>query len=339
MDRVTIKDVAQEAGVSITTVSHVINETRSINPETKARVMDALDKLGYQPNIIARSLRSGKTKTIGLIVPDIANLFFADVARKIEDYGYQYGYSVILGNSDNDPVKQTNYINTLITKQVDGVIFISAGGVIEDLRSFYENGIPVVVADRDVPLELADVVLLDNEKAGYEATRHLLDLGHDCIACITGPNYVSPSMQRVEGYKRALTEFGIPFRSDLIEGGDFQFKSGELAMQRLLAHPCKPTAVFALNDMMAIGALNAAHDAGLSIPTDLSIVGFDNIELSTAVTPALTTVAQPIDEIAQNATNLLIKRMQCTRTEENIRVILSANLIIRNSTSRMVVSK
>ncbi len=336
MDRVTIKDVAHEAGVSITTVSHVINETRSINPETKARVLDALDKLGYQPNIIARSLRSGKTKTIGLIVPDIANLFFAEIARRIEDYGYQYGYSVILGNSDNDPVKQSNYINTLITKQVDGVVFISAGGEIDDLRPFYENKIPVVVADRDVPLELADVVLLDNEKAGYEATRYLLDLGHECIACITGPNYVSPSMQRVEGYKRALMESGIPFRSDLIEGGDFQFKSGELAMHRLLAHPCKPTAVFALNDMMAIGALNAAHDAGLSVPADLSIVGFDNIELSTAVTPALTTVAQPIDEIAQNTINLLIKRMQSSKTEKNVRVILSAILVVRDSTNQRI---
>ena len=334
MDRVTIKDVAHEAGVSITTVSHVINETRSINPETRARVLEALDKLGYQPNIIARSLRSGKTKTIGLIVPDIANLFFAEIARRIEDYGYQYGYSVILGNSDNDPVKQTNYINTLITKQVDGVVFISAGGEIDDLRSFYENEIPVVVADRDVPLELADVVLLNNEKAGYEATHHLLDLGHDCIACITGPNNVSPSMQRVEGYKRALMESGIPFREDLIEGGDFQFKSGELAMHRLLTHPCKPTAVFALNDMMAIGALNAAHDAGLSVPADLSIIGFDNIELSAAVTPALTTVAQPIDEIAQKAINLLIKRMQSSKTEKNVRVILKANLVVRDSTNR-----
>lgn len=338
MERVTIKDVAQEAGVSITTVSHVINETRNINPETKERVLEALEKLGYQPNIIARSLRSGKTKTIGLIVPDIANLFFGEIARKIEDYGYQHGYSVILGNSDNDPVKQTNYINTLITKQVDGVIFISAGGEVQALRPFFDNKIPVVVADRDVPLELADVVLLDNEKAGYEATCHLLELGHVCIACISGPHNISPSMQRVNGYKHALQEYGIPFQPDLIEAGDFQFKSGELAMQKLLAHPCQPTAVFALNDLMAIGAITAAHKAGLSVPNDFSIVGFDNIELSSAVTPALTTVAQPIDEIAQKATNLLIERMQCKRTEENVRVILAAELIIRDSTSRRVES-
>ncbi len=335
MKRVTIKDVAKEAGVSFTTVSHVINETRYVGSNTKSRVLAALDKLGYHPNNVARSLRSGKTKTIGLIVPDASNLFFAEIARKIEDFGYQQGYSVILGNSDNNPAKQTNYIHTLIAKQVDGVIFISAGGEVRDLQLFLDNRIPVVVADRDVPLELADVVLLDNEKAGYEATRHLLDLGHVCIACITGPDNLSPSMLRVEGYKRALHEYGLPFRSNLVKVGDFQIKGGETEMQKLLEDPCKPTAVFVLNDMMAIGAMTAARKAGLSVPADLSIVGFDDIELASAVSPALTTVAQPFDELAQNATNLLIERLQGNRLEENMRVILPAKLIVRESTSMM----
>ena len=332
MKRVTIKDVAQEAGVSITTVSHVINQTRNIDPKTKERVLEVLNQLDYHPNMAARSLRSGKTKTIGLILPDISNLFFAEVARKIEDYGYQHGYSVILGNSDNDPVKQESYIHTLIAKQVDGVIFIAAGGEEHDLRPFFDNKIPVVVADRDVPLELADVVLLDNEQAGFEATRHLIDLGHRTIACITGPNNVTPSMQRFEGYKRALQDYGIPFQPDLVEAGNFQFMSGEVGMQKLLKNPHKPSAVFVLNDMMAIGAITAAHKAGLSVPADLSIVGFDNIEIASAVNPALTTMAQPIDDIAQKATNMLIERLQSIRTEENMRVMRPAQLIVRDST-------
>ncbi len=332
MKRVTIKDVAIEAGVSVTTVSHVINETRYVNPDTKLKVQNALEKLGYRPNSVARSLRMGTTKTIGLIVPDASNLFFAEVARKIEDFGYQQGYSVILGNSDNDSDKQTNYINTLIAKQVDGVIFISAGGEVQDLQQLLGNNIPVVVADRDVPLEMVDVVLLDNEKAGYDATHHLLNLGHECIACITGPNDLSPSMLRVEGYRRALSERGIAFREDLIKAGDFRFKSGEVAMRELLKQSCRPTAVFILNDMMAIGAMTAARKEGLSVPYDLSVVGFDDIEIASAVIPALTTIAQPFDKLAESATSLLIERMKGESTQEKKRIILDATLVVREST-------
>lgn len=333
MSRVTIKEVAQDAQVSTTTVSHVINNTRFVEPETRDRVMAAMQKLGYHPNSLARSLRSGVSKTIGLIVPDAANLFFAEVARKIEDDGYRQGYSVILCNSDNNPQKQTNYINTLLTKRVDGVIFISSGGRVEDLLKFSANQIPVVVADRDVPQELADIVLLDNEQAGFDATRHLIDLGHTVIACITGPDDLSPSMQREKGYRRALREAGIPYQQDQIIAGDFSFKSGEAAAQKLLSVKHRPTAIFALNDMMAIGAMTALRKAGLSVPEDVSIVGFDNIELASAVNPALTTIAQPIDEIARQATELLIHRLLGSRIGKNQRVILKAGLIRRESTA------
>ncbi len=334
MSRITIKDVALAASVSITTVSHVINNTRFVDPATRERVLHFMDELGYQPNYLARSLRKGVSKTIGLIVPDAANLFFAEIARKIEDYGYKQGYSVILGNSDNDPEKQTNYINTLLAKRVDGVIFISSGGEVKDLMRFADNQVPVVVADRDVPLELADVVMLDNEKAGYDATRHLIEMGNTRIACITGPHDLSPSMQRVEGYHRAMAEFHLPVNPAFITAGDFRFLGGEQAMERLLAcDPC-PDAVFVLNDMMAIGAMTAIRRAGLSIPADISVVGFDDIELASAVTPSLTTVAQPIAEIARHATDLLIQRLGGNRKDENQRIILQAKLIKRESTGR-----
>lgn len=334
MARVTIKDVARAAQVSITTVSHVVNDTRFVDPATKQRVLTALEELGYQPNSLARSLRSGITRTIGLVVPDASNLFFAEIARKIEDHGFQLGYSVILCNSDNNPEKQSRYIQTLLAKQVDGVIFISSASSPDDLMRLVENNIPVVVADRDVPLELADVVLLDNEQAGYDATRHLFDLGHRRIACITGPNHLAPSMQRFEGYKRCLQENGIEVNPNWIGMGDFRFQSGEAAVQRILTSAPRPTAVFVLNDMMAIGAISAAHKAGLSIPQDISVIGFDDIEIDAAVVPALSTMAQPIDEMTQQAMSLLLEHLLGKKHDMNQRVILHAKLIRRDSTAR-----
>ena len=334
MSRITIKDVAREADVSISTVSHVINDTRFVDPVTKQHVQDALKKLGYRPNYVARSLRSGVTKTIGLIVPDASNLFFAEIARKIENYGFQQGYSVILGNSDNDPAKEIQYIHTLLAKSVDGVIFISAGAELRNFKQFADSNIPVVVADRVVPVELADVVLVDNEQGGYDATRCLIELGHTLIGCITGPNDLSPSMQRLDGYKRALHEAGIPLRPELVVTGDFQIQGGCDAMNQLLQAPKRPNAVFVCNDMMAVGAMTSARNAGLSIPADLSIIGFDDIELASAVSPTLTTIAQPIDEMARYATDLLIQRLSGRRKDENQRIILKTTLIERASTAR-----
>jgi len=337
MKRVTIKDVAKEAGVSYATVSHVINETRHVEPETEERVKKALKKLDYSPNIMARSLRGGQSKTIGLIVPDTSNLFFAEIARKIEDIGFQQGYSVIIGNSDNDLNKQKNYIDTLIAKNVDGVIFISTGSQELDLEIFPQNKIPIVVADRDMSLEIADVVLLNNKEGGYIATRHLAELGHKKIGCITGPNSLSPSMERVEGYKKALIDFDIIFHSNLIEVGDFQFKGGEQATDKLLKNNPDITAIFVLNDMMAIGAMRAARRHGLVLPDDLSIVGFDNIELSEFITPSLTTIAQPFGEIASIAVRLLIERIQGNwENRKNQRKIFPPKLIIRESTIKRV---
>jgi LacI family transcriptional regulator len=328
-----MKDVANQAGVSATTVSHVINQTRHVEDATREAVEAAMLELGYQPNSLARSLRSGETKTIGLIVPDGSNLFFADIARRIEDVGYQHGYSVILCNSDNDLKKQRNYINTLIAKQVDGLIFISAGESKEDLQRLADSGIPVVVADRIVPLSLADVVLLENEKAGYVAAKHLTDLGHRCIGCITGPSDVSPSQLRVDGYKRALAEVGEIPRPEQIVSGDFTFKSGASGMEKLLSALPRPTAVFVLNDMMAIGAISKARRMGFSVPEDVSVVGFDDIELASAQTPRLTTMAQPIHEIAEIATRRLIEKMQTESEDwENEQFLLEAKLITREST-------
>lgn len=334
-----IKDVAEKAGVSITTVSHVINETRYVSDDLKARVYGAMEALNYRPNTLARSLRSGRTRTIGLVIPDISNLFFAEISRKIEDKGFEYGYSVILCNTDDDREKEKRYIDVLLEKQVDGIIFISAGAAKENIFKPMDVDIPIVVADRDIPSLTSDIVLIDNHKGGYDATRYLISLNHKRIACIAGPSLATPSALRVEGYKRALEDAGIPIDEALIHQGDFRYESGETCMGELLKNPDPPTAVFVCNDMMALGAIRAIQVSGKRIPEHISLVGFDNIPLSRTVYPALTTMAQPIGEMAKMAVDLLIERIQIKQhlkrnhdTEPVYkRVVLKAQLIERES--------
>ena len=328
----TIKDVARLAGVSTTTVSHVINETRFVSDELRARVLAAMEELNYRPNVLARGLRLGETRTIGLIVPDNSNPFFAEVARIVEDVGFANGYSVILCNSDGSLEKEAAYIGVLIAKHVDGVIFIAAGSKVEHVSELAGAGIPVVLADRDIAHTLADVVLVDNEQGGYDATRYLLGQGHRRIACIAGPSDVTPSADRVRGYRRALEDARVLVREEWIVPGDFRFEGGEAAVDRLLGMGQTPTAIFACNDMMAIGALRAIRASGRQVPDDVSIIGFDDIPLASAVMPALTTVAQPITELATLATQYLIAQMQDDGdTRSRQRVVLEARLVVRAS--------
>ena len=336
-----IKDVAEKAGVSITSVSHVINETRYVSDDLKTRVLSAMEALNYRPNTLARSLRSGRSRTIGLVIPDISNLFFAEISRKIEDKGFEYGYSVILCNTDDDLEKEKRYIDVLLEKQVDGIIFISAGEAKENILKQMEMDIPIVVADRDIPNLTSDVVLIDNHEGGYEATNYLIFLNHKRIACITGPSLVTPSALRVEGYKHALKDAGIPINESLICQGDFRYESGENCMQNLLNNPEPITAVFVCNDMMALGAFRAIHEYGMKIPENISVVGFDNIPLSQTAYPALTTMAQPIAEMANISVDLLVERIQfkqkLKRNHEGEldfkRLVLKANLVERESCS------
>jgi LacI family transcriptional regulator len=336
---VTIKDVADKAEVSITTVSHVINKTRFVSDELSQRVFLAMRELDYQPNILARSLRSGRTKTIGLVIPDISNLFFAEISRKIEDKGFEFGYNVILCNTDEDILKEQRYINVLISKKVDGIIFFSTGGSSGITKNLIDSDLPLVVADRETLDIDADVVLIDNEKGGYEATRYLLSLNHKRIACISGPSPITPSAQRVEGYKKALIEANIPFDPSLLRMSNFRFEGGEEEMQNLMNLSDPPTAVFVCNDMMALGAILAIKKTGKRVPDEISIIGFDNTPLSNFIFPPLTTVSQPIKEMADLIVELLIEKI---RIKENRRrdkdllpkygkYILDTELIIRES--------
>lgn len=330
-----MRDVAEQAGVSVTTVSHVINNTRPVNPETRTRVEQAMQDLGYRPNVLARSLRRGKTHTIGVVLPDNANPYFAEVVRGIEDTSFAQGYSVMLCNSDNDLDKEHLYTSVLVEKQVDGIIFVAAGLSEENINNLKKRGVPAVLVDRQVPDVQLDSVFADNQTGGYLATDHLIGLGHTAIACITGPAGVRSSHERVSGYHQALVSAGIESLEDWVVEGDFQYQSGYLAAGRLFETDPVPSAIFACNDLMAIGAYRYAHENQLHIPHDLSIIGFDDVRLAEYTNPPLTTIRQSKAEMGAKAAELLLERIangnQAVRQE-----IVPVALVVRDSTSQPV---
>jgi len=329
---VTIRHVAEHAHVSITTVSHVINDTRPVSDELRTRVLTAIDELGYQPNRLARSLRNGKTHILGMIAPDSTNPYFAEVARGTEDASFEHGYSLILCNSDNNLEKELIYTGVLTELQVDGVLFVAAGGSAESIRALQEQHIPVVVVDREL-LDLGvDSVLIDNTGGGFLATQHLLELGHRRIGCITGPSELTPSANRVIGYRQALEASQIPIDKNLIIKGDFQFSGGCHAARQLLEMANPPTAIFASNDLMAIGAISVAHNMKRQVPSELSIVGFDDIALASYSNPPLTTIAQPRHEIGITALEMLLERIR-EPNEPYQRRVMSTRLLARESTA------
>ncbi len=326
----SIYQVAERAGVSATTVSHVVNNTRTVSAAVRARVQQAMVELDYRPNGLARSLRRGQTHTLGLILPDSANPFFAGIARAIENAAFQIGLSVILGNTEGNCARERYYVDLFTQKRVDGIIFVNAGDRAESLVHLVKRGVPAVVVDRDLPGLEIDAVLTDNRGGGYLATRHLLGLGHRRIGCIAGPSTVTPSALRVEGYRAALAEADLPIDSALTQVGDFHPESGRLATHALLGLPTPPTAIFAGNDLMAIGALRAAAECGRHVPTDLAVVGFDDIELAAYTLPPLSTIAQPRLAIGQAAVRLLIERI-ADRSLAARRELLPTQLVVRAS--------
>jgi LacI family transcriptional regulator len=327
----TMREVAEKAQVSPTTVSHVINNTRHVSEVVRSRVLAAMHELGYRPNALARSLRRGKTFTIGLILPDSANPFFAEIGRYIEEAAFQSGYNVILCNTEGNYYREQIYVDLLIKKQVDGLIFVAAGDQSESLRSLLHEEILVVLIDRQVQGVEVDVVLSDNLQGGYLATKHLLDLGHTRVACVAGPSNVTPSSERVTGYRKALLEANLTLDDRLIMSGNFRVDSGHHIVNGLLDLPRPPTAVFASNDLMAIGAMRAVAQKGLHVPRDFSIVGFDDIELASYTTPSLTTVRQPKMEMGKNAVDLLINRINDGEHSPSL-ILLNNTLVKRDST-------
>jgi LacI family transcriptional regulator, galactose operon repressor len=325
-----IREVAGRAGVSPTTVSHVVNATRFVSHEIRARVMEAMTELGYHPNAVARSLRRGRTHTLGLVLPDSANPYFAELGRGIETAAFGRNYSVVLCNTEGEELRERVYVDLLTRRQVDGLLYVPAGSRVDVLRDLLRQALPVVLVDRDLPGAPIDVVLSDKRGGAYLATRHLIALGHRRIGCIGGPSSLLMSGQRLQGYRDALAEADLPIDESLVLRGDYHPQSGWAAARSLLASPVPPTAIFAANDLMAIGVLRAAGELGRRVPDDLAVVGFDDIELASYTTPPLTTVSQSASEVGRAAVELLLQRL-ADPARPPVRRTLETRLVVRAS--------
>lgn len=327
---ITIRDVAKEAGVSTMTVSRVVNNKGQVANETRIRVELAMKKLSYVPNMNAQNLVTNKTWTIGVIVPDIANPFFASLVKAGEKICNERGYSMLIGNTEGDLAIERRYISVYKARMCEAIILVAPR--IDDFElSELNKQIPLVVVDRTVPFHDIVQVYLDNTKGAEVATKHLLDLGHKRIGFIMGPEEVPNSHTRYEGYAQALEEVGIPLLKELVYQGDFIVETGRRALDYFESLPEKPTAIFCSNDLMAIGIIERANELDIKIPDQYSLVGFDNIFLSSLVNPTLTTISYPILEMGTKAITLLLDSL-LSESKAQMSENLEHNLIIRDST-------
>ncbi len=330
--RPTMKDVARLAGVSVQTVSVVVNDKAVVSPDTRDRILAAIEDLGYRPLAAARSLRTGSTKTIGLMVADITNPFFARMADAVEDHAHAAGYHVILYNTHSDPERERTYLHIAAQRWVDGMLFVTTTDTLHGLQSLRDAGIPVVAIDRIPHHYDGPSVTLDNHRTGELVAEHLLDLGHQRLAHICGPLDLRLSIERLESFDATIRARGLEPLPHAVGDAAWSCESGHAAMRELLSRDPAPTAVFASNDRLAIGAMRAAVEAGLRVPHDISIVGVDNIELAAYQTPPLTTVRQSLTDVATLATKILLDLLKGVEPAEP-RVVFEPRLMIRESTA------
>ena len=327
----TMKDIAKLAGVSKATVSHVINNTRFVSEEIRVRVMDIINELGYQPSQVARSLKVKKTKTIAFIIQDSSNTYYNEICKGIESICYKNGYSIIICNPDGNWDKEQGYINTLIKKQVDGIVgdFISNDDKLIEILSNIK--IPVMIMNREFDGYKTDYIAADDFQGGYLATKYLLNQGHKKIACITAPVPKSHNVnKRLLGFKAAFKEMNIEYDDSLIIRSYFHIKGGYDCILSLMERKNKPTAAVFYSDIMAIGALSACGRLNIKVPDDFSIIGYDDIEQASYTYPKLTTVSNPKYEMGVKIAETLINRIN-NKDLDYKKEVLSTSLIIRES--------
>jgi len=334
--KLTQKDVAQLAGVSQAIVSHVVNDTDKAIPEaTRQRVLKAMDELGYTPNKAARSLRAQKSYSIACIVPDITNAFFPPFLRGIQSVADLHDYDLIIYDSHTSAVKELRYVRTLGCGHVDGAIAVLFHRDEQMIAGLLDNGFPLVTLDRGCPEPdtcLHDVIYVDDVSASSAAVTYLIQLGHTQIGMLSGTEGTPPQRNRLKGYRQALVDQNLIFDDIYVRNGDYTENGGYTEMQALLALSVRPSAVFAANDLMAIGAMLAVQNDGLQVPQDMAIMGFDDIPAARLVHPQLTTVAQFQDQIGQRATQLLFERLCGNAPEEVQTVEMPFKIIVREST-------
>ncbi|MDF2786546.1 MAG: transcriptional regulator [Pantoea eucrina] len=328
----TIKDVAKRAGVSTTTVSHVINKTRFVAEETRNAVWEAIKALHYSPSAVARSLKVNHTKTLGLLATSSEAPYFAEIIEAIENHCFAQGYTLILGNAHNDLQKQRAYLSMMAQKRVDGLLVMCSEYPDDLLQMLEENrNIPMVVMDWGASRgDFTDTVQDNAFQGGYLAGRYLIERGHRDIGAIPGQLERNTGGGRHAGFLQAMHEAGITVRAEWIVQGDFEPESGYQAMQQILSQKQRPTAVFCGGDIMAMGAICAADEMGLRVPQDISVIGYDNVRNARYFTPALTTVHQPKAQLGEKALEMLLDRITSKR-EEPQTIEVQPSLIERRS--------
>ncbi len=327
----TISDVAKRASVAPATVSRVINDVGNVSPATQEKVRQAIQELGYVPSGVAQSLRSKRTHSLALLVPDITNAFWTTVARGVEDAAHGRDYSVLLCNTDESAVKQLRYLDVVISQRVDGVIIAPYDSDVQNLAKLRHRNIPTVIIDRYIEGWNVDAVSGDSISGAYALVQHLINLGHKRIAMISGPENTSTAADRVAGYRIALGEAGIPLEPGLIKHGEFRVASGERLTYQVLAEGLKPTAIFAANNAIAMGVVDALEKRGLRVPQDIALVCFDDLPNTSHFFPFLTVAVQPAYDMGVNAAQLLLSRLEAEVTLQSRQVVLPTRLIIRHS--------
>jgi LacI family transcriptional regulator len=323
-----IKDVAAHAGVSVATVSRVLNDSPKVSEETRLRVRAAMRALRYRPNAVARSLRTEATQTLGLIIGDILNPFFAVLARAVEDEARDAGYTVVIGNADERPEQQDHYVRTLLEQRVDGLLICPTAETTPLVEDCVRSGSPVVFLDRTLPGLDVPSVRADGSDAIHDLVRHIHRLGHRRIAFISGPELLSTGRERTRAFRDAMRACGLEVRDEYVEAGDFQAASGRAVAARFLDLPEPPDVIFAGDNLMALGALDEIRARGLRIPEDVALASFDDVAWFVHLDPPITAIAQPAEELGRRAVRVLLDRVEGHPVES---VVLPARLVIRRS--------
>jgi len=329
----TIHDVARKAGVSSATVSHVINNSRFVAPETRQRVMEAIEALRYRRDGVARSLRRAKTSTIGVIIADIANPFFADLVRGIEDriYNHEEGFNLILCNTDESADKERLYLDVLQEKRIEGLIIVPTGENVAYLEELVRAGLPIVFADRFIDGLGADSVVVDSENGAFVATSHLIASGHRRIVALRAMIAATTVEKRIDGYRHALEHAGIAFDPALVISCRHSIEDAHQVGLRILDSDPRPTAVFSTNNYMMLGMVQAITDRGLRCPHDIAVVGFDDFAWAASFSPRLTALAQPAYALGCEAADILMKRISGAVIGTPVHKVLKGDLIVRES--------
>ena len=330
MKYITLKMVAERVGVSVNTASRAINNKSDINEETKKRVLKVAQELGYVQNATAVALRTKKTRTLGVVIADNRNPFYAEVLNGIEEAAREKNYHIILANTQRDYQKEEEAINLLLAKRVDGLLITPVQDRNDDIKKLIEANIPFVIVGRDFENIEVDAVYNDEVKGGFFATEYLIKKGHKRIAFINGFLHKSPAQGRLEGYKKALKEHGIPLDDMMVSVGDIDVEDGYERTKQMLEKNLDFTAIFAYNDMMAFGAMQAVKEKGLRIPEDIGLVGYDDISFSSLISPSLSTIRLKKQELGTESVKLLLSRINGSR-EKMKKIMLNVELIVRGT--------